>query len=65
MSLEIVIIENEGEWQAWTPDTTGAIVGIGATREIATQNAIDTLHATANELTREVFHREDSEGAKE
>lgn len=41
-----------GEFQVWTPDTTGACIGSGATHREAIRNAIESLRRTADNLEK-------------
>lgn len=40
-----IIFDDEGEFQLWTPDTTGAILGCGKTEVEAMGDAINNMQA--------------------
>jgi hypothetical protein len=48
--LDYEIVFNDGEWQLWTPDTTGAILGTGKTDTEAKEDAIRSMEATCEKL---------------
>lgn len=48
--LDYEIVFNDGEWQVWTPDTNGAILGTGATEIAAKEDAIRNMEATCEKL---------------
>ena len=50
VDYEIKQSKIDGNFEVWTPDTTGGIIGIGKTREDAIKNAIATLGHTIASL---------------
>lgn len=50
--LDYEIVENDGEWQVWTPDNTGGIIGTGKTEAEAIGNALCNMALLGNELLR-------------
>ncbi len=48
--MEIVIVQNDGEWQVWTPDLTGACIGSGASRTQAMADAVRNMEAACDLL---------------
>lgn len=48
--LDYEIVLNDGEWQVWTPDLTGACIGSGKTTIEAKENAVKILSNTAKHL---------------
>lgn len=50
--LDYVWSADEGEWQIWTPDLTGGIIGIGNTKEEAAKSAIANLGLTIADLVQ-------------
>lgn len=49
--LDYEIVLNDGEWQVWTPDLTGACIGSGATTIEAMESAILTMKNTCDQMT--------------
>lgn len=48
LDYETTFCDGEGEWQVWTPDTTGAVLGSGKTEVEALCDAMrnmESLHA--------------------
>lgn len=50
-TLDYEIIQDGEEWQVWTPDKTGAVIGLGEDARAALFNAIESLRATADEMS--------------
>lgn len=50
MSLDIEIVREGDEWQVWTPDAGGGIIGVGITEELARKDAARQCRAIADEL---------------
>lgn len=50
LDYEIKQSKTDGDFEVWTPDESGGIIGIGATREEAAQNAIASLGRTIANL---------------
>lgn len=48
--LDYEIVFNDGEWQLWTPDTTGAILGTGDTETAAKEDAIRNMEVACEKL---------------
>lgn len=48
--LDYEIVFNDDEWQLWTPDITGAILGIGDTETEAKENAIRNMEVACEKL---------------
>jgi len=47
-----IVRDNGGEFQVWTPDTTGAILGSGPTVEAAMQDAVKACEEFVAEIQK-------------
>lgn len=54
--LDYEIVMNEGQVQLWTPDWTGAILGIGTTEREAKDNSILNMLSLCEELKEAPKH---------
>jgi hypothetical protein len=54
MSLDYQMLEDEGEWQIWTPDQSGGVLGSGASKAQALRDAISNCQALIAELKGEL-----------
>ena len=52
-TLDYCVVENEGEWQVWTPDMTGAVIGSGPSKDDALLDAMDNLDGTRQAMLSE------------
>ena len=48
--LDYEIVFSDGEYQIWTPDITGAILGTGDTEKAAKEDAIRNMEKTCEKL---------------
>jgi hypothetical protein len=52
IDYEIVRDKDSGEFEVWTPDTTGAILGSGLTVEAAMQDVVKNCEAFVAEIQK-------------
>jgi len=50
--LDIEITCEDGEWQIWTPDTTGGIIGSGPTEAEAKADAVRNMELLCDALRK-------------
>lgn len=55
--LDYEVLENDDEWQVWTPDRNGACIGSGASCLAALCDAHANLGATAEAILKEVHEK--------
>lgn len=49
----------DDEWQIWTPDMTGGVIGSGETFNEALADAVANMEALCAQLRREIRDREE------